>query len=111
MRMAYPMTQYGLDTTSAPELALSAVMVFMQLQAEYPGRADMPITSKTGPMGLFLPFMDEPLNDDQPLWAVLAGHWSMVTPEVMGTSPDDPMLKYPAVALNLMDLKRESIDA
>lgn len=110
MRMVYPMTQYGLDTTSPPELALSAAMTFMQLQAEFPGRADMPITSKTGQMALFLPFMDNPLDDDQPLWTVLAGHWTMVTPDVLGTSEDDPSLLYPAVILNLRDVK-ESINA
>lgn len=110
MRMVYPMTQYGLDTTSAPELALSASMVFLQLQTEFPGRADMPITSKTGPMGLFLPFADSPLNDDEPLWALLAGHWTHVTPEILGRGENDENLKLPAVVLNLMDLQGDKIN-
>lgn len=103
MRAAYPVTQYFLDTTSAPELALSAAMLFMQLQVEYPGRADMPITSKTGQMGLALPMADDVLSDDEPLWALLAGHWVDYDIETIGDIADN-MKRFPALALNLVDL-------
>ncbi len=105
MRIAYPMTQYGLDTTSPPELAAGAIVMFMQLQTQYLGRADMPITSKTGQMGLFLPFADEPLQDE-PLWAVLAGHWQDYDVNVIGQM-DDVFKQYPCVVLNLIDLRGE----
>ncbi len=61
--------------------------MFMQLQMTSPGHADEPITSKTPQMALFLPFMDEPLQDE-PLWAVLAGAWQIMTAEVAGTLPE-----------------------
>lgn len=105
MRACYPMTQYGLDTTSPPELAASAIVLFMQLQTQYPARADLPITSKTGQMGLFLPFADEPLQDE-PLWAVLAGQWNLYDLDVMGAL-DDAYKIYPCTVLNLSDLRGE----
>lgn len=103
MRISMPMTQYGLDTTSAPELALSAAMLFLQLQTEYPGRADMPITSKTGQLALALPYADDVLNDDQPLWAVLAGEWRPFDLDIVGTLADE-MTIFPCCVLNLVDL-------
>lgn len=103
MRIAYPFTQYALDTTSPPELALSAAMMFLQLQDEYPGRADVPITSKTPQMALVLPGKDEPLDDDQPLWTVLAGHWQPYEVEVVGVVAEE-FQRFPALALNLVDL-------
>lgn len=105
MRIAYPITQYMLDVISAPELALSAVALFMQLQAEYPGRADMPITSKTGPMALALPFANNVLSDDEPLWMLLAGHWTDHDIDVVGDVADE-MKQFPALALNLVDLHK-----
>lgn len=103
MRVAYPFTQYALDTTSPPELALSAAMLFLELQTQYPGRADMPITSKTPQMGLALPMSDDVLDDDQPLWTVLAGHWQQYDVEIVGEVADN-MKSFPALALNLVDL-------
>lgn len=106
MRLVYPMTQYGLDTTSPPELALSAMTLFMQLQAEYPGRADLPVTSATGQVGLQLPFADDVLDWDSPLWSVLAGHWQPYHVELVGDMADY-MKRYPCTVLNLVDLRGE----
>ncbi len=103
MRVVYPMTQYGLDTTSAPELALAAMIILMELQMQYPGRADLPITSATPQVALALPFADDVLNDDEPLWAILAGHWQPYHLDVVG-AVEDYMKTYPCVVLNLVDL-------
>jgi hypothetical protein len=105
MRLMYPMTQFALDTMSAPELAASSIQLFMNLQGQMPGRADMAITSKTGQMCLVLPFKDAPLGEDEPLWVLLAGHWQ--ESEVVAV-PEDALTpefrRCPCVALNLMDL-------
>lgn len=105
IRVMYPLTQYALDTMSAPELAASAIQLIMQLQATQPGRADMPITSKTGQMCLVLPLKDAPLGEDEPLWVLLAGHWQQMN--VVAVPEDGPRPEWarcPCVALNLMDL-------
>jgi hypothetical protein len=104
MRVNFPFTQYALDTTSPAELALAAAMMIMELQMSYPGRADMPITSKTPQMGLFLPFHDEPLPDE-PLWSVLAGEWRPFDLEIVGAMADE-FTVFPCAVVNLKDLPR-----
>lgn len=106
MRVMYPMTTYGLETTSAPELALGAISLLMQMQAQMPGRADMPITSKTGQMGLALPMHDDVLSDDEPLWVLLAGEWQRYDTLIVDEGTDQPIQRLPAVVLNLIDLNR-----
>lgn len=105
MRLMYPMTQFALDTMSAPELAASAIQLFMNLQGHMPGRADMAITSKTGQMCLVLPFKDAPLGEDEPLWVLLAGHWQEASVVAVPEDALKPEFCWcPCVALNLMDL-------
>lgn len=103
MRACFPFLKLPLAEITAPELASMAVSVFMELQMQSPGRADMPITSKTGAMALVLPDADEPLDRLLPLWPQLEGSWTYHDIAVM----DDmaPYLKNaPATVLSLVDL-------
>lgn len=103
MRVSFPFLQYALSSLTAPELARLAVPKFMELQMSAPGRADMPITSKTGPMALALPGADGPLDRYMPLWSQLAGTWTQFDHEVMGEMA--PYMKsLPATVLSLIDL-------
>lgn len=103
MRASFPFMQYALSSITAPELASLAVQTFMDLQMSAPGRADMPITSKTGAMALALPGADGPLDRFVPLWSQLAGTWVQFDHAIMDEVAPY-MQELPATVLSLIDL-------
>ena len=59
-----------------------------------------------GPMAVAFPNADNPLDQDEPMWALLAGHWEQMPMQVAGLPEGSPDQLLPAAVLCLVDVNQ-----
>lgn len=109
MRVQLTVTLKGLkgNRVMPPEMALEAARLFIAIQDQEPGRADMPIVPGDTPFGLVHRDTEYVMDPRAPLWVQLDGHWE--DQEVEFLDPETGKVEtgtFPCVVLMLDDIER-----
>lgn len=101
-RVMFTMEHKEMWTSTAREVAATAIVYLIQLEGEFPGRSEMSV-SMGSEMALAFPGALGILDATQPIGPQLLGRWEDMEFDVTG---DTEKLQCPCCKLMLVDLNR-----